>query len=331
MAKWGLFIGLLFAIWFGGWFAAANWADGKIGDVITRLDERGISILCSNREMRGFPFRMGIHCADGGVNDQVHQYSVQTGAIRSAAQIYEPMKNVVEVEGPLTFDNPAVTLNANWKLMRFYVEATRNGFDLLSSNFSKMEGTFNDLAFGGDKGAVHLRPTPSANAESVKISGDLDVAANLEGLVFDGAAEANADIVVDVTIGRGYEHFIVRRRPLRDWLANGAKADVRTLGLTTPNGGSLALAGPVVIHADGTISGDVKVGVDDQEELARWVTEVNPEFGPTITALGQGVALFGKDEVLSGRQMKVLDVKFERGQASVGGLNIGVVPPLSVD
>ena len=327
MAKWGLFMGALFALWFGGWLAVANWADGKIGDVITQLDKRNISISCSDREVRGFPFRLGIYCNDAGVNDQVHQFSVQTGTVRSAAQIYAPKKNVVEIDGPFTFDNPAVSLNANWELMRLYVEVERGGFDLLSSNFTKLEGTFNDLLFGSSKGEAHLRPTPPKPEQTGGTGIDLDVASTLEGVVFDGSTETKADLVVDVTVERGYGDFIVKRRALNDWLADGARVEVRTLGLTTPGGGGLALAGPLQIHADGTASGDVKVGVDNLEELARWVTEVNPEFGPMITALGQGVSLLGRDEELSGRKMKVLDVKLVRGQASVAGLNIGVIPP----
>ena len=59
MGKFGLLILVLFALWFGGWYAFANYADGKIAEAIDNTSQRGINIDCTNRAMRGFPFRIG--------------------------------------------------------------------------------------------------------------------------------------------------------------------------------------------------------------------------------------------------------------------------------
>ena len=62
MAKWGLFMVFLFAVWFGGWFAFARFADNKIGEQVAAISQKGVIIDCQNRDIKGFPFRIGVHC-----------------------------------------------------------------------------------------------------------------------------------------------------------------------------------------------------------------------------------------------------------------------------
>ena len=59
MGKFGLLLLVLFGLWFGGWYAFANFADGKIAEAINGAGERGVNVECSKpRHARiSFPHR----------------------------------------------------------------------------------------------------------------------------------------------------------------------------------------------------------------------------------------------------------------------------------
>ena len=118
MAKLGLFMLLLFVLWFGGWFAFARYADGKVGDPIQMAGARGLEIGCANRAMEGFPFRIGVYCDSVDVERNREGLRIQTGALCTAAQLYAPGKMVAELEGPLTAQTPEGNLDAKWSMMR---------------------------------------------------------------------------------------------------------------------------------------------------------------------------------------------------------------------
>jgi len=324
MAKWGLFMAALFGLWFGGWFYAANWVDGKIATVLANLKQNDVTVECPQREMRGFPFRMGIYCQTLAIDDRVHGYQLQAGELRSVAQIYIPKENIIELDGPAKFSTGGFEIAADWQAMRTFFVATRGGFEGLSTHYRELSVDSAVGKFISKSGAVHLRPTPGAGGNSVH----LDVAINLENLhPVDGTSLA-VSLKLDAMLADGYSAFVTRRERPMVWMKNKGEIQIRSAVLSLPDGGRLALSGPMKINADGTLSGTIRIGMKNKDSLMRWISAVNPQFAPVILGLGQGMDMLGQQQVFGSEKLKAIEVQIDRGRVRVGFFEVGEIPPL---
>ena len=321
MALWFAFIILLFVLWFAGWYAFAGFANDKVTALIGSLKAKNIEIECDGQDIVGFPFRVGLFCKNTSVDDRVHGYQFSTNEIRSAAQFYAPRENIIEVKSPFLFDSGNLSLDAEWSLMRLFVHVKEPGFDLLSTNFRTVAGTVNGNAFQIESGNVHLRPSPSA-------PGDLDIAGTNKSLsiVIDGQ-RANLNTSFDVTAGGGYQHFIEDRETLDSYLKPGVTLALRELILDIENENtSLSLDGTLLIEADRSLTGKVNIGLENDEGLARFVSSFNPELGPSVNVLSQGVKLLGQPQQKNGHNYQVVTLDINRGRARLGLFEIGKLP-----
>lgn len=321
MAKWGLFMISLFVIWFAGWFAIAHFADGKIGQILSRLNDRGISIECGERKIVGFPFRLGVSCDDMVVDDSVHAYALSSGPVRSAAQLYAPRKNVVELSSPFTFQNANLSLTSQWDLMRLFVDAKSDGFELLSANWKNLQMQTSDALVKSDVGALHMRPNP-------QVSANMDVAGTINGLTVDGQDALRGSVSFDAELKSAYGDIVVARTRPIDWLKAGNEVSIKNLFIILPEGGRLALSGPLRVGENGMLNGTIRLGLDDVDKLAQFVTAINPEFGPVILGLGQGINMLGKDTDFGDRSLRAVPVEIKDGWTKVGFFKLGRLPPL---
>lgn len=324
MAKWGLFLGSLFALWFGGWFVAANWVDDKVGGVLASLQKNNITVDCPQREMRGFPFRMGLFCQSFAIDDQVHGYQVQLGEVRSAAQIYNPKENIIEFDGPAKFSTAGFDLTAQWQSMRTFFVAARGGFEGMSTNYRELKFSGAAGSLASKRGALHLRPTPYESGDPI----NLDVAVTMDKLfpLDDPSLEANFN--VDAMLVDGYAAFIKRRERPIVWLKNKGEMNLRSAVLSLPDGGRLAFSGPMKINDDGTLTGKILVGMKNKDSLVRWASGVNPQFAPLILGLDQGMDILGREQTIGSEKVKAIEVSIKRSRVKVGFFEVGELPPL---
>lgn len=335
MAKWGLFMGFLFAIWFGGWYAAANWADGKLEQIIADVGGRGINIGCSNREIKGFPFRIGVHCDDVEVAHQRDIFKVSTGALRTAAQLYAPGELIAELDGPLVTFPGGVKTTANWSAMRLFLNANfSGGFKRSSLTFKEIKLTAKNLVLASQKGAFHARPTPEDLSNGIKIETDLDLAGNLDG--FSGVFKetlrvAGASLNYDISVAKGYETLIVKKRPIRSMLKQGGSVEVRSIVLTVPGEGKIAASGPIQLHSDGTLSGIVTIGVSNARKVALWFAQIDQDLAKAVEGVGQAVSGIGQSEQIGSEKIRAVKIRIDHGNARLGFLPIGKIKPIIVN
>lgn len=332
MAKWGLFMGLLFVVWFGGWFVFASWADGKVGETIVRLKDRGSEIDCQNRDMRGFPFRIGVHCEQLRVFDRRGDLVVESGALRTAAQLYAPGKMVAELDGPFTAYPRGIETKAIWTQMRAFVDGNfSGGFDLASLNFAGLDATIGRARTQISQGAVHARPTPEDAAKNRLAQSGLDLAINLtdaKTTAPNGLAIPSATLRLDAVLENGYRNLVLGRMPLRSLVSQGFEVEFRNVDLTTGDGGRLALSGPLQLHEDGTVSGDVAIGVDNPKAVGAWAGKINPRLTRYVASIGQAVAGMGRPAKFGGTDLRAITVKIRRGEIKLGFIKLGEIPPL---
>lgn len=330
MAKWALFVGSLFVIWFGGWYVVANIANSQISEQFKTLSARGLDVTCTQQEIKGFPFRLGLYCSKIDGFSKQHELQVQTGSLSTAAQIYAPHKVVAELDSPLALTGSSGSLDVSWTLMRGFVHSDFDtGFELLSITHDNLQASFNGGAFSSESGNFHFRPSP--NEASGEAQPSLDFAGQIENLTVDfanGLKLPETMASIDGTLVDGYADLIVDRRPMSDVLSDGAEFLFRMVEIETSEGGRLVATGPIILHPDGLISGTITVGADNVASLAKWATQIDPEFGGALSGLAPALITMGQRRDVGGKSISTISVQINKGRARVGFFQLGEIPPV---
>ena len=316
MAKWGLFMGFLFALWFGGWFAFARFADNKIAEQIAAVSQKGVIIECQNRDITGFPFRIGVYCEDLNISHKRDVFRFEFGELTTAAQLYAPGKLVAELAGPFKTWRGTQEITAKWDLMRLFLDANlTGGFELASLNLDAFAGQVANSSIDFKKGTLHFRPTPKA-----------EDAADIDPISMDGALSLGnlslsnpkleippASLSVDASLVDGYTDLITKGQKFASVVRDGADIEVRSLLLSLPEGGKLAFSGPLNIDENGLVSGKVKIGIADPKALGEWASKVNPQLQQAVAGIGQAVAGMGKADTIGGQELRTIVVTLNKG------------------
>ena len=142
----------------------------------------------------------------------------------------------------------------------------------------------------------------------------------------------DASLEIDGTLVDGYEALIVRRRPFRQVMKDGAVFEIRNLALVMPDGGRLAFSGPVEIDSDGLVSGQINVGVNNPESVAEWAGKINHRLKQQVGMITQAVAGMGKAASFGGQELRSITLTIKRGQVSLGFIQLPErIPPLFRD
>lgn len=324
MAKFGLFMAVLFSLWFGGWFLFANYVDGKIGEGIQQAEAGGLKIGCENRDVTGFPFRIGVDCDRTFLTTNRDVFRLEAGALKTAAQLYAPGRMVAELESPFRTWAGTQQIEGNWDAMRLFADVSfSGGFDLISltSKALTLIASGNSVAFAD--GGIHLRPTPDENA-------NLDIALNARNLTASSPglpALPPLDAVIDTKLTDGYQQLVLGRKPLRQLLREGVDAEIRSAILTMAGDGKLAVAGPLSLHEDGTVSGTIRIGIANPEAVSAWFEQINPQLAAMVGNLAQAVNGMGSPTKFGTQDIPSIEVTVTRGEAKLGFITLGKIPP----
>lgn len=325
MAKWGLFMGVIFALWFGGWFAFAHYVDGKLGEGIKQAEADGLKIGCENRDVIGFPFRIGVECDQTFITTKRDAFRLEAGALKTAAQLYAPGKMVAELSSPFRTWAGTEQVVGNWENLRLFANANfSGGFELVSLTSKALDLTAAGNTIKFAEGGVHLRPTPS------QIS-NLDLALNTRGLSGTFAAAPNLpplDMVVDAQLTDGYQQLILGRKPFRQMLREGLEAQIRSAVFTMEGDGQFAVAGPLSVHEDGTLSGKLRLGIANPDAVKTWVSQINPQLASVVGNLAQAVNGMGAATKFGTQDIPSIEVTITRGEAKLGFITLGKIPPI---
>ena len=331
MALWAGFIVLLFAGYAVGWFAYAGWLDGKVKDGLEDLESRGIEVVCSDRHMAGFPFRIGIRCTQLQVDDTAQNLIWSAGAVRSAAQIYDQRRNVIEVDGPLNVEGDDFAMKADWRSMRGYVELSDPAFEIASVSTDAFSADFEGGRFDTKSAAFHARPAPQSTGQA---SGrDLDVAGNFTDAVLDLVQQDTTRFTLthDQTLVGGYTAIVENGEAPIDFFKGGGELILRSVVLEPLSGGKLGLSGRLRLVDGGLLDGTLKIGLDDADAIGRFIAATQPEFGPLASGIAQGVGMLGQEATFGQSKMRAIEITLNRGRAKVGFIGLGKIPPLFQD
>lgn len=312
------FIVILIGAYTAGWFYLADRVTERVNATIALLNRDGVTAECANPVVRGYPFRLGLSCDSLGYADPARNIVATAGSLVTTAQVYEPMRVLAELRGPLRTALPGMPpLWLDWDNLRASARLARPLPQLLSVEADAFSGQTDPedgdpvMLFSANHVEGHLRPNGA----------DLDWAGSFAGLQIDPATVGGRTLPVlggsgDATLANGVKLVETKARSLR-----GQSGTIRHLDLSTSPETGIALSGTFSVGADGLLDADLMVGMRDPKGVAAALAIAFPEAASQINTGFAGLALLGN--------APSMPLKISRGKAVLGFIPLGDIPPLS--
>ena len=234
----GVVIVLLFGGYSAAWFYVAAKLEAVAGAAIAGLNHGGTSADCTNPAARGFPFRIGLYCDGLRYANTDEKVGASAAAFRSAAQVYDPMHIVAELDSPARISGPGGSaITFDWGNLRASARLTTDFPEQLSAEVVKLSAA----AEAAGPGA--LATIGQAQAHMRRSGDDLDLAASFDGADIDPKLLGGADLppfegAADLTIKDGV-NLARFGGSLR-----GHSGTIRTLSISSGGTAGLSVAGP---------------------------------------------------------------------------------------
>ncbi|AWI58552.1 DUF2125 domain-containing protein [Sinorhizobium fredii] len=306
----------------GAWFVAADQIEKRLPAYLAEKQASGLGGECTDLEVRGFPFRIGLFCDKIRLDDTRHGASASFGALRTAAQVYQPGRAIVELDGPAEIRvSPGVSVSADWTLLHASLAATLSGVDRTSIAYDNLTGTVRSpllgkgVGFGASHGEIHLRQNGD----------DLDAALSVDKLDLrpeEGPSPAPpANIAADLTITGKAEWL--RGATISPHMLRGAKGELRQLTLDAGSGMNAKLSGPFSVNEQGLVSGEFSLTLVNIDAWRENLVKAVPEETDLINNIANVLAALaaGKDEA-------TVKLNVRDGTAFLAFVPIGVLPAL---
>ncbi|MGF0539659.1 DUF2125 domain-containing protein [Agrobacterium sp. ES01] len=305
----------------GGWYWAATALDGRLAKIFGTKDTDRANVECADRQLRGFPFRIGLFCTSIAIDDHRNGISASFGNFRSAAQVYNPGKIVWELDGPGQVRSTAgYGLSLQWEKLRSSVVSAIAGIDRSSLEVENLSAalTTTQSAPTLDMAVSHLE------SHIRQDDGNLDYAATVRDVQlssreskielpkFSATLEATLDGQASLLNFGGAN------------LSNlyGLQGNLTRLVADLGDGRMVTLSGPISIGDTGLLSGKIHVEVENITGLASETKLVWPDAANDIdNAMRMLSALMG------GNKGNV-DLRIDNGAIFLGLFPIGKIPPI---
>jgi hypothetical protein len=307
------------ALYTGAWFYAADRLAQEVRAGLASFSRGGGNrAVCEEPTVRGYPFRIGLFCDATYFERAAAGFSMSTGAFRSAAQIYAPRRALAEIDSPARVLLPGlVPLDLTWEGMRTSTRLASPLPERLSIEGKKltavadMPNVAGPLAFAADTLELHMRPADP----------NVDIAVRFGAFEPGRLLLAEGELppltgYADLTLVDGIAMLDNGGRAVR-----GISLDIRRIEISSPDGARLTATGTAAIGEDGLIDADLTLGTTDAAALARVVSAAFPEGGNGLAPAIAALAALGPNPELP--------LVIENGNARLGFINLGTIPPLT--
>lgn len=305
---------LLGGAYAGAWLYAAGWVTGLVEEQLAGFNRSGRSADCTRLAARGFPLGFGLTCDAIRFEDPQAQLTLSTAGLDAGLLVYDPMKIDARLASPARLSAPgAGSFVFDWRDLRAGVR--------LATDFPQsFDAAIDDLSASGGKDAGGLLKADHGEAHMRQQGPDLVLAAGVSGAAFDprltnGAVLPPLAADIDLTVKDGVAWARAGAQSLR-----GRSGTIRTLALSTGPTTGLALAGTFAVAADGLLDADLTVTVRDPKALGEQLATAFPDNADQFRTAMAGLGSMG--------DKASLPLKISRGQALLGFLPAGKIPPL---
>jgi hypothetical protein len=293
------------------WFIATHLADQGFDRWLQAEDAAGRHWTCDDRGMAGFPFRIELSCGRLALKTTKGRVlDASVGGLLVVAQTYDPRAWLVDLKSPLTLaasSNDPLTVT--WSAMRasLHVEdfKTPDRVSWAADHLGAAHGS--DLPLlQADHLEWHIR---KIGADSTA-PGDLDLAANLKGLVITALANhapVDGDLALHLVHGAVFE----------------APVDVAALEAWRTGGGQVMLDHASLVQGASKLLLSGQLGIDDTHHLAGRLDATATNIGDLVKGAGQMGAM------IAGIEGEVkLPLLFQKGRMMMGPLKLADLPAL---
>ena len=320
----------LAVLWSIAWFTAAWFIERGIGDARAQAAGDGVTLACAEDGVGGYPFRFAYRCTDAVLTTP--DVTLRAPRILATVQAYDPRYLIAEAEGPLEVaasdgrsgraDWSRLLLSARSDLGRLRAAILDGESDPLRI-LTEVGASASDLVVETEIGPGALaRFTAFARPALETQRRDVEVAVDATALQARALTEP-VDIVLrsrlfDLPDLEGVD-FVAR------WLGQGGAVGVTQLDIA----GEAA-----IVRAEGRLT----AGPDGEAEGEATLAFVAPTQVPALVAddglrgivatLSNALLFTGRPTKVDGRDALALDVVVTDGEAQVGFLPLGALPPL---
>jgi len=309
----GIFVAILFGGYSAGWYYLADQLVARAKSTISDMNRNGVTVECERPVARGFPFRLGVYCDSVAYANTGEAVGLTAGNLRTAGQIYDPMRFVAELDGPATVATASNgLLNFDWKKLRASVRWARPLPERVSV---EGEGVAASNATGAPLATIatfeaHMRPNGQ----------DLDLASSFTELALDPTLVDGRSVPAfsgesDLTINGGVDLRGIEPQDLR-----GRSGVIRNAALTVGGTSGVTVNGTFAIGEDGLIDADLKLTVRDPKGLSEALAGAFPEKQREIGNVSSALGFMGSDPTLP--------LTIKRGRARIAFFEVGEIPPI---
>jgi hypothetical protein len=321
--KWlGISVAVVAAVYSGVWFAGAAYLEQQIARGFEQSKAQGNEAECANLDIKGFPFRAGLFCDKVVMSRPSENFSVSFGALRSATQVYDPARGIVELDGPLEMKLPdGGTFSGNWSLLH---ASARYGSPLPKQADIEIKDMNLSLSL---LDSAPLIKAGNTQVHFRTVEQDVDIASSAESLTLNPKITDDRNVPPfnfesNVRLNNGAKFLATSAQTLGQFL-RGQSGTINTIGLKFVEGGGFSVSGPLSVDEAGLLSGDLSVTFTEADKLGQTVEKISPEIAAYLTPSLSAAASAAKP----GENPKI-DVTIRKGRAAIGIFPLGEIPPL---
>lgn len=295
------------------WFHYAGELRTAAVQSLARLSIGDRQAECPDMHTGGFPLSLQLSCTRFSYRDPGKGVAVETGPVRSAARVYDPLGIDSAFEGPTVVawkGMPPIlldwaSLTADTRLAQPLPEhVALAGSDIIASS---QDGGRRLLHVGTAR--LDARPEKTDLA-LVLAFGSLAIDESLTPGFDLPPLDGEARIVVDNGVA------LLARPPQS---LRGLSSNVRNATLSSGEA-RITVSGPVAVNPNGLLNARLTVAVHRPREIAALLGDALPRMRDQIETAFSALAMLGENTTLP--------LTIKNGEASIGFIKIGKVPPI---
>ena len=307
-----------------GWFWGAGKLETYITGKIENISARGQTVTCNNLEVKGYPFRIGVHCSNTSIDSNQQRLGITAGALHTTAQIYSPGRMISELEGPMRISNKSNQLEANWTNLR-----ASSSIDLSSLTKGSIEATDLDVRLNlPNNPDIGTLTAQNAQVHLRQNANDLDFAASGAALMF---TNSKGDITVPMA-GINLITTILDQASVLDHVGTRHQFDIKgseivlhELKIEPIFGSHLTLSGPLSVSRQGLISGKLAAQVKNIRGFETYVKNLRPEIAANIST---AISILSSLNPSNADGDITINLTIKNGRVQAGFIPLGIIPAI---